>query len=380
MLVTMRQRQLEILAIAGFAAWCVLIEALLKLPSRGNDFPAFYTVAQAPWSRIYDLDYFIRYQEELRRAWKPEMVQPFPRAPIYALLLRPFGLLGYSTAVHLWLGLMALGLVGCAWLLRRLYGGGWEILFCMIGFYPVSFALTMGQDSALVLGPLLLALLFHRQGRDGVAAFFLSLAFQKFHILLLVPLALLLHGKGRLLWRFAAWAGFWAVLNVALVGPAGLRSYLQVINAGIVDHFFVRSWNLRSFAFHFGWGKPGYVLGALLVAAWFAWLARRLRFETAFWCGVSLSLLLAWHSFKYDWVLAFPFFYLLWRQYRVWLAGVCLFGGLWVHAFTLGRQTWILAPLLVGLSVLLWRKAGIPGVARHMTPTPAVAGVPEGPN
>ena len=126
MLVGMNKRVLAALAIAGFAAWCVLIQAFLELPGRGNDFPAFYTVAQAPWDKIYDLHYFTQYQLELRRPWGPHEVQPFPRAPIYALLLRPFGLLSYRAAVHVWLGLMSAGLLGCAWLVRRLYGGGWE--------------------------------------------------------------------------------------------------------------------------------------------------------------------------------------------------------------------------------------------------------------
>jgi hypothetical protein len=373
----MTRRTLEILSIAAFAVWCVFIQANIPLPDRGNDFPAFYTVAQAPWAKIYDLDYFTQFQQELRRPWGPHEVQPFPRAPVYALLLQPFGLFSYRAAVHLWLALISVGMLGCAWLIQRLYGGDWTILLWMIGFYPISFGLTMGQDTAFVLGPMLLALYFHREGRDGLAAFCLSLAFQKFHLLLLVPVALLLHSKRALFWRLAGWLGFWGALNVGLIGSGGVRDYLHVVGAGVVDRLFVRSWNLRSLAFHFGWDKPGYIAGAILVGVWFVWLARRLRFETAFWAAVGLSLLLAWHSFKYDYALAFPFFYLLWREYRVRLASLFLFGGLWVHALAFERQTWIMAPLMVGLSVLLWWRTDQPGIPRHMTSTSATVGVPE---
>jgi hypothetical protein len=373
--------RLEVLAIAGFAAWCVLIQALLPLQDRGSDFPAFYTAARAPWDKLYDLDYFTRRQLELRKTLGDRRdLQPFPRAPFYALLLKPFGWTDYRTALHVWLALNSATMLGCAWLLRRLYGGGPQILIWMIAFYPISFALAIGQDSALVLGALLLALWFHRQGRDWPAAFFLSLAFQKFHLLLLVPLALWRHGRRGWLARFAACLGFWAALNVALVGPSGVRNYLHVLRAGVVDRLFALSWNIRSLAYHAGWELPGYLLGVLLVTAWFVWLARRLPFENAFWCGVGLSLLLAWHSLKYDYTLAFPFFSLLWRERRVRLAGVCLLGGFWVHALAAGRHTWILAPLMVTLSVLLWRKAGTTSVARHMTPSPEVLGVPEGSN
>ena len=51
----MSRRTLEGLALAAFAVWCVFIQANISLPDRGNDFPAFYTVAQAPWDKIYDL-------------------------------------------------------------------------------------------------------------------------------------------------------------------------------------------------------------------------------------------------------------------------------------------------------------------------------------
>jgi hypothetical protein len=368
------------LGLVAFAGWCVFIQALEPLPERGSDFPAFYTAARAPWDHLYDLDYFARFQTELRLPWGPHEVQPFPRAPLHAVLLRPFGWLSYVPALHLWLAVLSLAMLGCAWLVQRLYGGGWQVLLWMIGYYPISLALSWGQDSAFVLGPLLLAMLLHRRGDDWASAFFLSLAFQKFHLLLLVPLVLFLHGKRAWLARFACWIGCWTVLNVALIGPAGLRNYVSVLGAGVVDRLFARSWNLRSFVFHFGWDKAGYALAALAVVLWFIWLARRLRFEMAFWTAVGLSLLLAWHSFKYDYTLAFPFFYLLWREYRMWLSAVLLGGGLWVYALVLGKQTWIMAPLMGALTLLLWRAANRPGIPRNMTATSPTFGVPEASN
>jgi len=119
------------------------------------------------------------------------------------------------------------------------------------------------------------------------------------------------------------------------------------------------------------------VTGVVLVVVWFLFVARRLRFETAFWSAVGLSLLLAWHSFKYDYALAFPFFYLLWREHRVRLAALCLCGGLWLHAFLWERQTWVAAPLVVTLTVLVRRSTRMPVVRRHMPPRPEVLRVPE---
>jgi hypothetical protein len=293
-----------------------------------------------------------------------------------AVFLKPFGWFDYKAAVHLWLVTISLATVGCAWLVRKLYGGDWRILLWMITYYPVSLSLSWGQDSPFVLGPLLLALLFHRRGADWAAAFYLSLAFQKFHLLLLVPVLLLLHAKRSLLMKFSLWIGFWGALNVALIGPDGVRDYISMLGAGVVDRLFVRSWNLRSLAFYFGWGKTGYVAGVVLVGAWFIWLARRLRFEAAFWSAVGLSLLLAWHSFKYDYTLAFPLFYVLWREHQVRLAAVLLGGGLWVHAFTMERQTWMLAPLVVASTILLWRRTKTMGVVRHIPPAPHPAEAP----
>jgi len=53
-----------------------------------------------------------------------------------------------------------------------------------------------------------------------------------------------------------------------LIGSGGVRDYLHVVGAGVVDRLFVRSWNLRSLVFQFGWDQPGYIVGAILVAIW----------------------------------------------------------------------------------------------------------------
>jgi hypothetical protein len=95
-------------------------------------------------------------------------------------------------------------------------------------------------------------------------------------------------------------------LNVALVGPAGVRNY---------QHCGRRRGGAPAF-------RPGLEsaiarlprrLGSARLPArsrsdsgLVRWLARRLPLETAFWCGVGLSLLLAWHSLNCDHVLAFP--------------------------------------------------------------------------
>ncbi len=345
---------MSVVCALGFALWCWLIQWVLPPSERGSDFRAFYTAAAAPPDRVYDLAWFRQYQEDLGRRYGRADFQPFPRPPLYAAALRPLAALSYPQALYVWLGLLSATFLGAAWLIRDLYGGDSKILAALVSFYPVSFSLTIGQDSALVLAALLLAMRFHRRGRHWPAALFLSLAFQKFHLLLLVPLALVLFRKWPLLGRFGAWSALGALLNLALLGRSGLEQYRQVLAAGVVDRMVERAWNLRNVAAQLGWGGLGFAALALLLVGWFLWLSRRLEFEEAFWLSVTFSIVLAWHSLKYDYVLALPLLLLLWVRHRLWLAAALLFGGLWAHALAPERLAWLIPLLVAAMSLELW--------------------------
>jgi hypothetical protein len=346
-------RLLSLLSVVGFLCWCFIILGPPKVPARGLDFRIFYTAAALPLEDLYKLDRQIAFQRELWKQYGRFVPSPFPRPAFYALLLKPLRLLDYTTALHLWLALLIAAFIGAALLVRKLYGAGLGIFFLLVSYYPVSVALRNGQDISFVLLLLLLGVYFFRGGREWAAALCLAVAFEKFNLVFLVPVALLLHGKKSWVWKLAACGAGLAALSLALVGVSGFRQYLGMLSGGSLDALFYDAWNLRSLVWRFG-GNP-VVLGVVTAAcaAWFVWLSRRVEWDTAFWLAVGFSALVSWHSYSYDYAVSLPMFYLLWARHRVYLALPFLAGGLWPHLFLMQEVSWAVSLLVLAASVEL---------------------------
>ena len=353
-------RVYTVLGVVAFACWCSLILGPPGVPSRGLDFRIFYTAASLPLDELYHLENQAAYQKELWQAW-PEfdnvVTSPFPRAPFYALLLKPLAGLEYVTALHIWLVLLCLACVASALLVRNLYGGGPGILFLLISFYPFSVALRNGQDSPLILLAALLAIHFHRRGRDWPAAACLAFAFQKFNMVFLLPAALLLHKKTSFFVKLTSLVAGLAALSVALIGLDSVRAYYQLLTAGSLDAMFSDAWNIRALVWRLGWDQALYVLLTILVLAWVVVLVKKLEFETAFWLSIAGSLLLSWHCFNYDYSVALPLLYLAWSRYRVYTAALLLVFGLWPHFYYMDRMSWLVTIALLVFTIELWWKS-----------------------
>ncbi len=352
-----------VLGVVVFACWCCLILGPPSVPSRGLDFRIFYTAASLPLDELYRFENQAVYQKELWKAW-PEfdnvVTSPFPRPPFYALLLKPLAGLDYVTALHMWLVLLFLACVASALLVRELYGGGPGILFLLISFYPFSVALRNGQDSPLILLGALLAIHFHRRGRDWPAAACLAFAFQKFNMVFLLPAALLLHKKTPFLVRLTTVVAGLAALSVALIGLDGVRAYYRLLTDGSLDAMFRDAWNIRALVSRFGWNQALYVLLTVLVLAWFVVLLRKLEFETAFWLSMAGSLLVSWHCFNYDYVVALPLLYLAWTRHRVYMAAFLLVFGLWPHFHYMERMSWLVTIALLAFTIELgWKSRSL---------------------
>ena len=260
-------------------------------------------------------------------------------------------------SLHIWLVLLFLACVASALLVRKLYGGGPGILFLLISFYPFSVALRNGQDSPLVLLAALLAIHFHRRGRDWPAAACLAFAFQKFNMVFLLPAALLLHKKTSFFVKLTTVVAGLAALSVALIGLDGVWGYYQLLTRGSLDAMFRDAWNIRALVWRFGWNQPLYVLLTVLVLTWLVVLLRKLEFETAFWLSIAGSLLVSWHCFNYDYAVALPLMYLAWSRYRVYMAAFLLVFGLWAHFYYMDRMSWLVTIALLVFTIELWWKS-----------------------
>jgi Glycosyltransferase family 87 len=337
-----------------FIGWCLLILGPPGLPARGLDFRIFYTAASLDLAQLYQLDNQAAFQDALWSQYGRYVTSPFPRPPFYVLLLKPLAWLSYSTALHLWLAALIASLCGVALLMQRLYGVSAGVFALFVGYYPISVSLRNGQDSAFLLLALLGAIAFLREDRLWPAALCLGFCFQKFNMVYLLPVVLVLHGRFDLLKRLAVVVSALGAISVAAIGPSGVQSYLGLLTGGSLDSMFWDAWNIRAAVWHFGWRPEVYAACTVIALAWSVFLLRRTDFETAIWLSVACSLIVSWHCYSYDYAVALPFFYIAWKQRRVWLAGLVIAGGLWPHFFLMEKLSWAVTIVIVMATVEFW--------------------------
>jgi hypothetical protein len=343
-----------LLAALLFAGWCLLILGPPSLPARGLDFRIFYTAASLDLAELYKLENQAVFQDELWSQYGRYVTSPFPRPAFYVLLLKPLAWLSYSTALHFWLAALIAALCGVALFMRRLYGATAGVFALFIGYYPLSVSLRNGQDSAFLLLALLGAIFFLRENRLWPAALCLGFCFQKFNMVYLLPVALLLHGRYDLLKRLAIVVSALAAISIAVIGPSGVKEYLGLLTGGSLDVMFWDAWNIRAGVWRFGWRPEIFAACTLVAVAWSVFLLRQTDLETAIWLSVACSLIVSWHCYSYDYTVALPFLYLAWKQRRVWLAGLVIAGGLWPHFFLMEKLSWVVTIVLLLATVEFW--------------------------
>ncbi|MBS1853145.1 MAG: DUF2029 domain-containing protein [Acidobacteria bacterium] len=224
-----------------FLAGMVLLHALVAWNSwdlirKGHpDFTALYAAGtmlrRGQGSQLYDPDLQFRTQREF--AGKVETrygALPFIHPPFEAVIFVPLAYLPYPVAFLLWdlLNLLLLAAIPrilqahVPWL--REISPGWWMLACL-ALFPVFIALVQGQDVLLLLGILALFFAAWKQGKDGLAGFWLALGTFRFHLVLPFLLVLLWKRRGRVLAGFLLTAGFLGLVSVAVVGWRPLLEY-----------------------------------------------------------------------------------------------------------------------------------------------------------
>jgi len=225
--------------------------------------------------------------------------------PAYeAAALSPLTHLRLEQAFVLWtliniafLSFLPLILIKCAPLVRaKPYLGMFS--FCL---FPCLTALTLGQDSIVLLFVISLTYLLLSRNRDLAAGFLLSLATIKFqYVLILLPL-LLLSRRFRLGVGFALGCGCLALLSFWVTGWQGLVDYFNFLRA-FEAHAGYGSMqpelmiDARGFAAGMGWaGQPfGYVMQSILiglgvVTAWATGFRRSDGLTFALFLSIALA-------------------------------------------------------------------------------------------
>jgi Glycosyltransferase family 87 len=237
--------------------------------------------------------------------------QPFVNPPLTALLLRPLAGLPLATGMALFVLLLLGGLAVALRVGGSLLPHAWPregrvvALAAFALSIPAATALLLAQWAPLLLLAALLALVALRRGRAVLAGLLLAvLLVQPQTVWLVVPL-LAVAGSWRVLIGFGAGAAGWVLSGLALVGPAQLVQWPQLVlgrqtgeahrTVGLPG--MVAEWLGRD-----GVAFPVAVALALLAVGGAVLLRGRLRgrADVAVACGIALSLVCAPHVFPDD--------------------------------------------------------------------------------
>lgn len=219
---------------------------------------------------------------------------PSIRPPFY----RPLAGLPFESAAVIWLGLnAAAGMAFGYWAVRRTGEPALALLLAV--FVPAIVAISVGQDSLLLLAVLAGVFVTLESRRPLAAGLLLSLLWVKFQLLPAFVLLLVVRREWRALLGLAL--GTAAILMADAPELPGYVAYLRRMSAdpGVVPCRTCMP-NLRAFI---PWPKPALAASAALLAA--SVMRFRAALPFAFALALSGALLASYHAHIYDCVLLF---------------------------------------------------------------------------
>lgn len=293
-----------LLAASVLAAFWIAVGTFAVREASRHDFLSFYTGAtlavEGRWSELYDIGAQRAIQDSLVTGL-PSLV-PYIRPPVYALLVSPLAALEFATALKLWLAVQIILYCAIGFWIRRRYSE--EGLLYWALFMPGAAGIMHGQDSTMILAVAAAGLVLSERGRPVAAGLVWSLLFIKFHICAGLALALFAGRKSRELSGFAMGGALLASVSIALVGSAGVASYVAMLTSKDLDRLSPAPQKMTNIlgmlataGIDSAWVAllAGTVVAAAMVAA--AWKAPTWRVLAA---GLAAGMLIAPHAYIYD--------------------------------------------------------------------------------
>jgi hypothetical protein len=291
-------------AFLAIALWTV-VGSLLVPGAQRTDFLNLYTGASLALHGNFRHLYDYQVQSEVSRSLMPDVtaVFPFVRPPFYALAISPIALLPFRDAFAAWLVLQTLVLLAVWYWAWRTFGP--DSLVWTSLFLPTTLGIASGQDCVVMLGIFCGVWEAFRRKLDTVAGVLLALTLFKFHLFLLIPIALVAARKWRVLATYSAGGLALATLSLFLSGWQGARSYAALLlrqDLATLAPSPERMLGLNGLLANLGVNSR---LATLLLAvivvllvARCAWLSRENWHW--FWSAVAGSMLVSPHTYAYD--------------------------------------------------------------------------------
>jgi hypothetical protein len=291
-------------ASAWSAIYTVLRWALLFAAGPVHEDVMMYYVAAETglrhgWAAIYDEQVFKSVAQFPLAREVVDLHRPFASPPLLAWLFAPLTGLPEPMAYALWVALSVAALI-VAWRIAAPYRGlaRLTLLLAAVGLWPVLLALYFGQPTLILLAAVASAWWLAANDRPVPAGAALALAtFLKPQALLLLPVALLVAGRYRVVASWALSALALAAVCVGVLGISGLVAWWHVLREvqGLPVDI---EYTLRHLL---GAGPITYALwilqgiAALLIAWW-----RRTELEIAFGAGLLGTVATAWYFHEAD--------------------------------------------------------------------------------
>lgn len=335
------------------------------------DFATFYAAAEAGlrygWPKIYDLDTlraltasFPDGQDYISSA------QLYVNPPLLAWLVSPLTTMPIPTAYLLWT-LASLGALVWAWHICAPGQGlaKLALLLTALALWPVLNVFFYGQPTILVLALVAGAWWLCDRQRPVAAGAILAVATAlKPQLMILVPLALLVGGRYRLVAAWGAGCAIFAAVFALVLGPSGLSAWWHALTYLQSNPIHSRA----TLAFVFGEGTLTYGLLALqAVAAMLVAWRRRGEAAVVFATGLLGSIMFSFHLHAPDYAVLVLAAWLVLRSsaplwQRIWLVP----GLVTMQVLSLGQPIPQLAWDVVWLTILAIRPAR---ARQHTAPT-----------
>ena len=236
-----RRPPLWLAAAAVASAWAALFSIvrwilLFAVSPSHDDVRLYYVAAEAGlrygWSTIYDQTVLRSVSNSFPEATRAINEKTFASTPLMAWLFAPLTQFSEPVAYVLWVALSVAALA-FAWHITVPYKGlaKLTLLLLAIGLGPVLVTLYFGQPTLLVLALVAAAWWFcAKKDRPFVAGACLAVAtFLKPQAVILVPVALLVGGRYRVVAAWAVAGAALAALTVASLGSSGLTEWWHVV-------------------------------------------------------------------------------------------------------------------------------------------------------
>lgn len=267
-----------------------------------HDFLNFYTggsfARDGQFQQLYDLDAQKLREHEIQ-ADNPVFTW-FMRPPFGALLFAPFAGMPYDTAFRAFLGTQYLGLaVFILWAFRRF--GKHALLWCAVS--PVAmFAIGEGQDSVILLLLALGAFLLLERKRDFASGLLVGLMLIKFHLFLLLPVAMLVQRRWRMLGGYAVSAALQGLIAlITLGGIEGVLGYVNFLRTmQKSDPHPAQQMSVFGMAVNFHFGMAGIAAVVICVVALVIYIARHGTEWQWFGAAMVGSMAVPPHVWEYD--------------------------------------------------------------------------------